>query len=363
MSPTRAASPRPLTLSLESARQQLHGWVTLAADNDVFVTKQIARLPVQLRQQHLELWSRSNAINSERERERARVIGEANEAAIRPDDPSSETAFKAIGSPRRHLIPHDHSSGMGSPRSRYFELMRPESGSEVRRQSGFAYGGVFPGKRDMRGPPTESHEVRFSIGVTGSYLLYVSLRQPHTVSDSGKTKSSASLEDWQVSGSPFVITVAPGNAYPLSTNLTPKLNDQLRGVRDAGDEERYTCEILLATRDKMGNLCDRGKANVTCGFLGVSAQAGPPADGGEASADLAEPVVEKQSSGVEDLGNGTYKLKWTTITPGAFTVYVKIDGLHVIGSPARLVMMTSAPEKPIPRERERKKSQAPAVLS
>ena len=323
-------------------------------DNEVFVTKQVRRLPIQLRQQQLQLWSRSNAINSDRERERAKVIGDANEAAAtRParlgrvtEDDAPEEAFKAASSPRKHLIVPQGANGLGSPRSRYMDLVgaHVDSGGESRRQSGFAYGGVFPGKRDVRGPAVENHEVRFSIGVTGSYLLYVSLRKPHTPWESG---SGTGIDDWQVKGSPFVITVVPGKAYPLSTTLTVKTNDQLRGFLESGEPARYSFEHLLQACDKMGNLCDSGAAEVTCGFLRPSASSAPSARPTGAGANTPAPEETrsqadaqsdtKQTATCTDVENGTYKLKWNSLVPGVFTVYVKIDGLHVIGSPARIL--------------------------
>ena len=101
--------------------------------------------------------------------------------------------------------------------------------------------------------------MRFSIGVSGSYLLYVSLRQPRTPWASPGTAAHHQpplRDDWQVAGSPFLLTVAPGKAYPLSTSI-PSDALPLRGSRDAGDKEGYTCELLLQSRDKMGNRCER----------------------------------------------------------------------------------------------------------
>ena len=45
---------------------------------------------------------------------------------------------------------------------------------------------------------------------------------------------------------------------------------------------------------------------------------------------------------VTDQGDGTYKLQWYADRPGAFTVFVKIDGLHVLGSPTRMVLASTS---------------------
>ena len=370
----RNGSPRGMALNIHGP--ELHGWITLAEDNDVFVSKQVGRLPLQFRQQQLQLWSRSAAIDSDRERERAKFIGEANEAAVtRSFSPPKggtddmvllDKPFKDTGSPRRHLLINDGTTPV-SPRSRYSDLVtRTDNSGDARRASGFAYGGVFPGKRDVRGPPVENHEVRFSVGVAGSYLLFVSLRKPHTPWESAtsKTKGQPSVDDWQIKGSPFVIHVSPGKAYPLSTSLTPKPNEQLRGVRDPGDRERYSFERVLQTRDKMGNVCDTGGAAVTCGFLGMGSSSGsvPPTIEATGAADeqlvIEPPAEEKQTATCNDDGNGSYKLKWVSATPGAFTVYVKIDGLHVIGSPARMVFLKGESPKPKAEKPEPKAGKA-----
>ena len=38
------------------------------------------------------------------------------------------------------------------------------------------------------------------------------------------------------------------------------------------------------------------------------------------------------------LGDGSYMLEWFSDKPGAFTVYVKVDRVHVLNSPARMVL-------------------------
>ena len=103
-------------------------------------------------------------------RERARYIGEAKEAAatssLSPTRPhSKQPAAPALS---QHPV---------ALRTQF-----SQSEAEARRSGGFAYGGVYPGKRVVRGAPVENHEVRFSIGITGSYLLYVALRKPTNAS-------------------------------------------------------------------------------------------------------------------------------------------------------------------------------------
>ena len=142
----------------------------------------------------------------------------------------------------------------------------------------------------------------------------------------------------------------------------------------SGDKIFYMCEHLMKACDKMGNRCVLGGANIACGFLqrvpGLSgelsgeAAAGSdaPAEGGSGAAGRtagtfaaldASDATDAGASGQQhaswaDLGDGTYLLRWAADAPGVFDVFVKIDGLHVLGSPSRLVL---APPPPPPTRR------------
>ena len=98
----------------------------------------------------------------------------------------------------------------------------------------------------------------------------------------------------------------------------------------------------------MGNLCELGGANVTCGFLTPSGQTPRSARDEEADQETgapspAESATARQSTTIVDEKNGTYKIQWHSGGPGTFQVYCKIDGLHVLNSPFRLVLAGSPP--------------------
>ena len=394
-SPTRRKSPRkPLNLNDQRIQSELHGWVTLAVGGEAFVTKMTGRLPPHLRRQHSEQWAIRTSIDSERERERAAWREEVGGGDLMTMIP-------------RAIIPHNHR--LPSPRNAYFTVGVADPGG-----IGFAYGGVYPGKLHAKGQLVEQHEVRFSVGIAGSYLLYVSLRPPHTpwpvggaASNGGEpTKMSPRgmplQGDWQLPGSPFLLRVAPGRAYPLSTQLPP---DELpvRGGKvtvklDKNAPDVWTAAIVIKSRDKMGNLCEKNQGEeITAGFLGGGTAPAASGEAGEAGAEAgaaaatakeadakaagdakgeaggkpkeserrgsikppAAPEVvdvkpaapdEGLAATVTDMKNGSYKVKWTSNRPGTFNVFVKIDGLHVLGSPAKMLLSTGVAGVPSPKK-------------
>ena len=81
----------------------------------------------------------------------------------------------------------------------------------------------------------------------------------------------------------------------------------------------------------------------------VSPSSSSSAKGDSTDRSLATPpdgpaAQELQSASCVDRGDGVYQLRWISALPGAFTVYAKIDGLHVIGSPARLLFVKAEPK-------------------
>ena len=318
----------------EKKATELFGWVTLAAGNDAFVIKQTGRLPVQMRLQAQSQWMRRTAIDSDRERERA-IMRDRN------------TEMEKMTATVSGNIPHDHHTISLSPRPAYWDELRSDP-----QRIGFAYGGVFPGRLHAKGQLVEKHEVHFSIGVVGNYLLYVSLRPPHTPNQPGTSpqKSNAPKEDWQVPGSPFLLCVSPGKAYPLTSEI-PSAVLPLRGTSSAeNSNSEFSCAVVVFSKDKMGNPCDKGGADFTAGFIskGESPRVGQREDDFAASHSEIKggglPTMDaSRKATVTDVGNGSYKVVWVSQRPGLFDVYVKLDGLHIIGSPTKLMLADAVP--------------------
>ena len=160
----------------------------------------------------------------------------------------------------------------------------------------FAFGGVYPGTLHAHGQLHEWHRVSYSIGVAGEYLLHVRL---HT--------SAASLR-----GSPYLLVCEPGPPFALSSKLpTEELEAEV-------GEDAFG--VVMTTADSLGNQCRRGGGGVSCGCK----------DG-------------CVTASCDDLGNGSYRLKWASSRTGTFSVYVKIDGRHVVGSPSHICFRSTVP--------------------
>lgn len=308
--------------SSASARRQVppqQGWVTLAMGEVQYVARRVARLPAAVKQQHIDHWSRRGALDSARERERARWREEDMEG-----DRWRDTPYFTQEAPSHRRC---------TTRPVYLQELDADP-----RGIGFAYGGLRPGRLHAHGRLVELHQAHFSVGVAGTYELHVALRH-----DRDSTIVSTPLP-----GSPFTLTVLPGAAHPLSTEMPPLEPALLGEVEPSDDVElaallqlKYEpmkgCTLLLPSRDKMGNLCTSGGANVTCGVVEGSYSVAEDAE--EEPTDK-DPDVHARSI---DLGDGTYSLRWWAFAACKCEVWVKIDGLHVLGSPAPVHFSHSKP--------------------
>jgi len=120
-------------------------------------------------------------------------------------------------------------------------------------------------------------------------------------------------------GSPFPLYVAPSTAHAPSTSL-PQASLQLKGTVG----ESWTCSCTLFASDRMGNRCVTGGAPI--------------------KVDVDSPsIFESQCT---DNGDGSYTLEWRGMVSGTYTTQVRIDGVHVIGSPTTVKMLSGPPDVP-----------------
>ena len=140
-------------------------------------------------------------------------------------------------------------------------------------------------------------QVSYTISVAGIYLLHVRLRQGRA----------------PVPGSPFLLTVVPGEPYARSTSLH---------VDGSGETGQWLCASIRA-KDATGNVVMVGGCQIACACTGGT-------------------EVE-----VSDNGDGSYDLRVTSLRPGTFELSAMIGTLHLIGSPAK-VNLTLPPPTPLP---------------
>jgi len=170
---------------------------------------------------------------------------------------------------------------------------------------GFAFGGVHPGTLHAHGHLHDQHNVSYSIGLVGEYLLHVRLRQQAAA----------------IPGSPFNLVVMPGPAHAQSTKLP---REQIIGT--VGMDPSSGCGVLITTADVMGNACVNGGATVTGNCFGSEVK----------GTDVKSEVVDR--------GDGSYYLKWNSQLSGNFNVAIKIDDQHVVGSPTNIKLYSTHPE-------------------
>ena len=108
-----------------------------------------------------------------------------------------------------------------------------------------------------------------------------------------------------------MLTITPGKAYALSTRVPPHIEGEVGGQ----------CSHTISTGDKMGNPCFVGGGNVSC------------------STDNSDIRAE-----CIDNCDGSYVITWTSTKTGTFDVPIKIDNRHVVNSPIKLKLISTAPE-------------------
>ena len=267
------------------------GWVSIEVGGLLMVEKQLKSL---VRQQHLQQYSVLQQLDQLEEEERGRSImqEELNRLALRL---ATSTGLGSRNSP--------------PPRSAFLRQLDADSSG-----IGFAYGGIDPGR--LHAHEHDFHKVRYVICRAGTYLLHCGLRRPN---------GSVPLP-----GSPFKLVVDPGSAYALTTRipddvlpLSGALELALPKEAGAKSEPRCICTLNLQARDRMGNACKQGGANVVCGC--TDAESG---------------VVSRTI----DHGNGLYACEWWSVKSGSYEVFVKMDGLHVINSPAPMRLSSGTPD-------------------
>ena len=257
----------------KTKRRPLRGWVTFVKKGAELVAPR-PRLDAGERRKHMELWARREAADKSLKK----TIDVANSKGGEKETKKYH-AETSIGPGRAHEITDD-----------------PQG-------IAFAYGGINPGTVHAGGKLVRNHQVRYSIGKSGTYKLHVGLRS----------------QAIPLPGSPFDLYVAPSNAHALSTSLVDSL--PLRGV--VGED--WSCTCTLHVVDRMGNRCVTGGAGIVVDI---------------------EHGGDKMHAKVDDNDDGSYKLSWRGTVSGTYTTRIRIDGVHVHGSPTPIKMFSGPPDVP-----------------
>ena len=167
--------------------------------------------------------------------------------------------------------------------------------TDCRRGIAFAYGGLHPGTLHAHGALVKTHQVHYSVGAAGTYLMHVGLRQKEAI----------------LPGSPFVLTVKPGPAHALCSDLPAEQLPLQTMVGTRGT-------LLIPLADEMSNQCREGGAPLRVAL-----------------------DTKKVVATLEDQDDGTYLISWNGETAGTFNMSLTIDGVHIRGSPAPLTMLAA----------------------
>ena len=238
------------------------GWITAAhSDGRKRLMKKHHKLEANVRRYQLELWSRRVAADKKIH------IASSNKEGKAPVIPSYT-----------HEI------------------------TECKGGIAFAFGGVYPGTIHAHGALVKTHQVSYSVGAAGKYMVHIGLRQQSAI----------------LPGSPFPLEVKPGQAHAQSTKL-PEESLPLETV--VGTQGR----LVIQMSDCMGNKCNEGGAP-----LEVSVSSGS---------------IDKWRTALtckcEDQQDGTFLVTWVGERSGKFTLEMKLHNVHLVGSPAPLSMVAA----------------------
>jgi len=170
--------------------------------------------------------------------------------------------------------------------------------AEGPRKIAFACGGVFSGTLHAHGALIKTHQVSYSVGAAGKYLMHVGLRQQSVV----------------LPGSPFALEVKPGPAHAPSTKFP---EDVLPLQTVVGTQGR----LVVHLSDCMGNKCIEGGAHLE---VSVNTNGAPKA---------------ALTCKCDDQQDGTFLVTWSSEVSHKYMLELKIHGVHIVGSPAPLTLL------------------------
>ena len=259
--------PSDAPKALQEAARGKEGWLTAAhKDGRKRLARRHMKLENVVRQRQMTLWGNRMAAEHRRS--------------------ATATAAAAAGGAVKDAK-QDNRSG----ESFVYEL------KDCPRGIGLAYGGLYPGMLQTHGELVRTHQVSYSVGKAGKYLLHVGLRGQSAI----------------LPGSPFMLEVVPGPAHAPSTAI-PANQLPLRTVVGT------TGRLVLVVNDNMGNPCNTRSVEKHTISMEVRASS-----------------TEVKAT-CDDPQDGTMVVTWTGEKAGSYLLDILIDGEHVVGSPATIEM-------------------------
>ena len=259
--------PSDAPKALQEAARGKEGWLTAAhKDGRKRLARRHLKLENVVRQRQMTLWGNRMAAEHRRS--------------------ATATAAAAAGGAVKDAK-QDNRSG----ESFVYEL------KDCPRGIGLAYGGLYPGMLQTHGELVRTHQVSYSVGKAGKYLLHVGLRGQSAI----------------LPGSPFMLEVVPGPAHAPSTAI-PANQLPLRTVVGT------TGRLVLVVNDNMGNPCNTRSVEKHTISMEVRASS-----------------TEVKAT-CDDPQDGTMVVTWTGEKAGSYLLDILIDGEHVVGSPATIEM-------------------------
>ena len=282
------------------------GWLTALKNGKERLAKVHRKVDVDERRQQYELWNRRLAADRAQQAAVQAIINRAEatttqKAPIGGGAPKRPAGGGGGGGGGGAGSADAGSPGMGGSSEEALSTVGPSFAHEISdcaRGIAFAHGGLFPGTLHAHGELVKTHQVSYSIGAAGKYLLYVGLRQ----------------KAMTLPGSPFLIDVKPGAAHAPSTHMPSECLPLRSVVGTQGS-------LLIRLSDSMGNVCVEGGAPVKSWV-----------------------DTESIQTAVEDKDDGSYLIAWKGQTSGTHRMSVTIDGVHILGSPAPITLTAAAPD-------------------
>ena len=244
----------------------------------------------------------------------------SHRAALRPSQGVASGYVGAIEQSNRGL----QSSRSGSPR----RAKRDAFDAEVQEDPegiGFALDSLYPGRIHAHGKVVPSHRVRFSVGRSGVFRLYVGSRPQSKL----------------LPGAPFIVNVLPGQASPRWTRLdsgVPGVYSSSSLSASSQDDLPHNGAVVLHAMAGETREERRGPTVITCDISGNRCITG----GARVRIECDRPEMRARTVDEDD---GTYAIWWMPpVRTGTYRLQVTLDGTQVVNGAMVVIVSAAHPD-------------------